>query len=82
MPLLFHPAGVAFHWDHGIDVTASPTWELASQVDVAVAVLSEDPPRAEVTVTADDERLVAEYDENATIVSTRREAVEAGTDDR
>lgn len=74
--LSHHPAGVAFYYDHGIDVTETASWELSRLVDRAVELVDDDPPRARVTVTADGERLVAEIAATGRVDAVHREPVE------
>lgn len=62
--LLDHPAVVAFHWDHGIDLRERPTWTLPWMHDDYATVESEEPVRVRVVVElGDDEAKAANEDE-------------------
>lgn len=41
--LLYHPAVVAFHYDHGIDLTETLVWELSWLHEQETTVVSRDP---------------------------------------
>lgn len=77
--LAHHPAGLAFYYDHGLDVTGMPSWEVARHVGQRLELLDEHPPRARVTLVAADERLVATIDADATVAEIRREPVDETT---
>lgn len=70
-----HPAGIAFYHDHGVDVVETASWELAGRAEFGLERLADDPVRGRVTVTIDDERLVATVDADATVAEIRREPV-------
>lgn len=73
LPLVYHPAAIAFFYDHGVDVTTAPTWEVAAAAaDWAVELLDDDPVRVQVTAPADDEELVATLDETASVSAVER----------
>ena len=70
--LFYHPAAVGFYHDHGIDVTGTPSWEVAARQDVSIDLVSEDPMTARITVTIDDEVLEATIDERAQVAAIER----------
>ncbi len=73
LPLYYHPASVSFLYDHGIDVTTTPTWEVAArQDDQRAEIVSGEPLRVEVSFTMDGETLVATVDENADVAAVER----------
>jgi predicted RNA-binding Zn-ribbon protein involved in translation (DUF1610 family) len=67
--VLDHPAVVAFHHDHGVDVRDRSYVEVEDAVET---VVSEDPPRTRVELSLDDERLVVTLDGDAGVVDTDR----------
>lgn len=69
-----HPAGIAFYHDHGHDVTATPSWEIAGEIEESVERL-DDPLRARIRLEAGDERLVAMVDARGAVTDIRREPV-------
>ncbi|WP_267639762.1 winged helix-turn-helix domain-containing protein [Haloarchaeobius amylolyticus] len=73
--LLSHPAIVAFHHDHGIDVRETPLWEHDWLSTKTADVVEEDPLRVELSFSLDDERLVLVVDRGLTVVEEHREAV-------
>lgn len=71
--LLDQSAIVGFYDDHGIVLSEQPYWRFEWCVDDRpVAILSEDPWRLRVDVTANDERLRVVVDEELSIVETDR----------
>lgn len=73
MALFYHPAALGFYYDHGVDVTRTPTWEIAArQDDLEVEPVSEEPITVRVTVRIDDEALEATIDEHAEVTSVER----------
>lgn len=69
--LLFHPAVVAFHHDHGVDVRAVPTWRLDwYRADANVA--ADDPPQFAAEGTLEGETLRVVVDEELAVVSSER----------
>lgn len=71
--LLFDPATIAFHHDHGVDLTAVPKWELAWAVtDGTTAVTGRDPWAFTVRVPCGGAELVVDLDERLSVVDTRR----------
>jgi len=62
---------VAFHDDHGIDLSETPYWQLEWCVsDAPVTVRSRDPWRLDVAIDLDDERLTVTLDGDLQIVAT------------
>ncbi|MFC6963670.1 winged helix-turn-helix domain-containing protein [Halocatena marina] len=70
--LLYQPIVVAFHHDHGIDVTETPIWEIPWLRDEETTVLSREPWCVQSVVELDGDRLelVVEDDLSVTIVDT------------
>jgi DNA-binding transcriptional ArsR family regulator len=71
--LATHPAVVAFHHDHAIDVREVPLSLLQAVDDDEAWVRDRDPLTACVTYTAGDETLTLAVDEGLTVVETSRE---------
>ena len=71
---VFHPAVVAFYYEHGV----SPRWHAREfdglprvgddQLDHRMALVSEDPPRVEVTICLDGDELGLMFDETVSVV--------------
>ena len=55
--VLYHPAVVAFHHDHGVDLSDTLSWNLPWLRDGRTRIRSRDPLRAETTVELDGETL-------------------------
>lgn len=55
--LLFHPVVVAFHHDHGIDLTETPLWEIPWLRDEQTDILSREPWRVKSVVELGGDRL-------------------------
>lgn len=73
LPIYFHPVGIGFFYDHGIDVTAEPTWRMRALQDVHdVEVRSAEPPTARIDIEIDGDSLTAYVDETATITAIDR----------
>lgn len=71
----YHPASVAFHWEHGIDMTATGMWELARLADDHdwhVERVSEDPDEFRVVLRQDDDALHLYLDSDAAVTRTER----------
>mgnify|MGYP002338708014 CR=1 FL=1 len=70
-----HPASVAFHWDHGVDITAIPMWEFHTRL-VDGRWTSErvgtDPEEYRVVMRADGDELRAYLDGRARVTRTER----------
>lgn len=72
---VFHPAVVAFYYDHGL----SPRWHAEESDDTThdgdqdpdymTDLVSTDPPRVEVTITIDDDELRLTVDGTVTVVN-------------
>ena len=70
--LLTHPAVVAFHYEHGIDVREVPFWQLDWLELGSATVIDDDPLRVEVPITLEDETLTLVVDESEDVVEERR----------
>jgi hypothetical protein len=71
----YHPASVAFHWEHGIDMTATGMWELAQVADEHdwhAERVSEDPDEFRVVLKYDDDTLHLSLDSDAEVTRTER----------
>ncbi|WP_435076687.1 winged helix-turn-helix domain-containing protein [Halococcus sp. AFM35] len=76
LSLLDRSPVVAFHRDHGIDLGATPYWQLDWCVsDDHTTVCSTDPWELELAIDLDDERLRATLDGGLSLVETRRSAL-------
>lgn len=75
---LFHPAVVAFYDDHGVSIRIQAgDFETASLVfdhmhDHGMELLSEEPPRVQVTATLGGDELRLTFDETASVVDVSR----------
>ncbi len=68
--LLAHPAVVSFLYERGVDVRKTPLWRLDFVVDAdRVEVLSTDPRRVAVVVSAGDETMRVVVDDEANVLS-------------
>ena len=65
--VLYHPAVVAFHYDHGVNVVETPWWELPWLRGDSVTRVSDDPLRVRVTVRLDGDELDLVVDEDLTV---------------
>jgi hypothetical protein len=73
LSLLDRSPVVAFYRDHGIDLGATPYWQLDWCVsDDHTTVRSTDPWELEIDIALGDERLRATLDEDLALVETRR----------
>ena len=71
---VFYPAVIAFYYDHGV----SPGWHAREfdglppvgedDVDHEMAMVSEDPPQVEVTISLDGDELGVTFDETVSVV--------------
>jgi hypothetical protein len=69
----YHPAALAFHWDHGLDLSTRGMWELHEHADRWTAErLSTDPDEYRVVMRHDPEELHVYLDGNATVTRTER----------
>lgn len=68
--VLSHPAVVAFHYEHGIDLGETPEWNLTWLRNKQTTLDSRDPPRAttRVTLDGDELELAVDADLNVTVV--------------
>lgn len=71
----YHPASVAFHWDHGVDVTSRGVWEFHDHLYegrwTAEAVAA-DPEEYEVVLRRDGDELRIHLDRTGTVTGTER----------
>lgn len=65
--LLYHPAVVAFHHDHGVDLTETPIWELPWLRDEETSVLSREPWQVRSVVKLDGDRLELAVEEDLSV---------------
>lgn len=65
--LLYHPIVVAFHHDHGIDLTETPIWELSSLRNEETTVLSREPWHVRSVVELDGDRLELAIEEDLSV---------------
>jgi len=70
--LLAHPTVTAFYHDHGIDVLEKPIWTFDWPELGEATVVSDDPLRAETSITLGDETLALVVDESLDVVEERR----------
>lgn len=70
--LLDHPAAVAFHHGHGIDVRTTPHWRLASRESIAYPAESDDDVSTRVTYTIDGDCLTLAVGDDLSVVSVDR----------
>jgi len=68
-----HPAVVAFCYERGVDVTDTPLWELDWAVQPNATLVSTDPLRVDVPIECAGDRLVLTLDEQAAVITERRE---------
>ncbi|MCF2208297.1 helix-turn-helix domain-containing protein [Halobacterium salinarum] len=72
LSLLDDATVVAFHADHGIDVTSTPHWTLGWCVTDDTTAYDPDRDRATVTIRLDDESLTVTLDGSLSVVDTTR----------
>jgi len=65
--VLDHPAVVAFHHEHGVDLRETPLWDLDWLISDQHELLSIDPPRVRVVIPLGDEELLVDVDAEATV---------------
>ena len=68
MGLLSHPAVVAFHYEHGIDIRERSVWEFSVLGGDAERIVSDEPFRATATFRADGNELTITVDEQFEVV--------------
>ncbi|WP_276257639.1 winged helix-turn-helix domain-containing protein [Haloglomus litoreum] len=71
--VLDHPAVVAFHADHGIDLRTDPFWEVPWLLDQPATVESEDPLRVRLVAEIGDDRLSLRLDERLEVLAAERD---------
>lgn len=66
--LLSHPAVVSFYWDHGVDATTLPLWELPAYVDGwDTRIVERAPLQLAVTVAYEGDTMQLTVDETLTV---------------
>lgn len=70
--LLDHPAVVAFHHDHGVDLRETPSWELSWLLGDHAELLDDDPPRARCVVELEGDHLELVVAADATVSGVSR----------
>ncbi|MFB6073068.1 MAG: ArsR family transcriptional regulator [Halobacterium sp.] len=71
--LLWDPGLQSFHWERGVDLTATPTWHLEwAMTDEHTTVRSRDPWRVAVAVEADDDVLELVVDGDLEVLERNR----------
>lgn len=71
----YHPASVAFHWDHGVDITGTGIWELHHHLYEgrwSSERLGANPDEYRVVLRRDDEALRVFLDGNTRVTRTER----------
>ena len=77
--LLYHPAVVSFYWDHGVDASAIPFWDLVRYLDDwHLERVATDPDRFHATVACGIDRLRLAIDDDLD-VSVRGDDEDADT---
>ena len=71
--IMFHPASIAFHYEHGTNLHKIRSWKLDWPVTTTPTITSEDPLRIEVPITLDDETRVFVVNEDLDVVAECRE---------
>jgi|AntRauTorcE11897_2_1112592.scaffolds.fasta_scaffold01574_11 DNA-binding transcriptional ArsR family regulator len=76
-PVHYHPAVEGFLFEHGIDPTEMPSWQVWNRIPRPdVEVVSRDPPTLAVTLAYEGERVVATVEADASVTDVRREQVD------
>jgi len=73
--VVYHPASIAFHWDHGIDVTSRAIWEFHERLydgQWTTERVATDPPEYEVEYQQGEDALRFRLDSTATVTATER----------
>lgn len=65
--LVYRPAVVAFHQNHGVDLTETPIWELPWLRDEETTVLSREPWQVRSVVELDGDRLELTVEEDLSV---------------
>jgi hypothetical protein len=76
LAVLTHPAAVGFHYEQGIDLRETPSWELPWFEPPISTLAGEDPLRFEVPMELEGERYVPTFNRDLTVVEERRESVD------
>ena len=80
----YHPASVAFHWDHGIDIAGKALWELhdfAADGKWSTEKRATDPDEYVVELRQGDDVLRLFLDSEASVTHTERVRRHTGADD-
>lgn len=73
LPCYFHPGVMGFFYDHGIDLTAEPSWRMPTHQDAfSIEEVSADPLRVRVSITIDGDTVAAVVDETMSVVAFER----------
>ncbi|QCC49493.1 winged helix-turn-helix domain-containing protein [Halobellus limi] len=78
---VYHPASIAFHWEHGVDVTARGLWEFHEYVYEGrwtSEQVASDPDEYEVVLRHGEDAVRLYLDLTATVVRTERVRRESG----
>ena len=68
LPLFGHPAVIAFYWEHGVDVTELPLWQLAAYIgDADRRVCESDPLALELQLHRDGASITARIDADGSV---------------
>lgn len=73
--VLYHPASVAFHWEHGVDVTEGGVWKFNVHLFEGrwtAEQISGTPEEYQVVFRHDDDLLRLRIDSDATVTQTER----------
>ncbi|MDY6764811.1 MAG: helix-turn-helix domain-containing protein [Halobacteria archaeon] len=76
---LSHPAVIAFHYDHGIDLRETPVWELDWYDEPRSTVRQDDPLRVELRITLEEETRIFVFDDAMNLVSENAESRPSST---
>jgi hypothetical protein len=79
--VVHHPASIAFHWDHGIDVTSRGIWEFHDRVydgRWTSKQVASDPNEYEVVLRHGDDAVRLHLDSSAAVNRTERVRRERG----
>lgn len=74
LTLISHPAVIAFHYDHGVDLREVPMWELEWFDGEIDTVNGTDPVQVEVSVSIEGETLTLTVDRDGAVVNSSRAA--------
>ncbi|WP_231190272.1 helix-turn-helix domain-containing protein [Haladaptatus sp. DYF46] len=69
--ILHHPAVIAFHYEHGIDLRTTPDWSLDWPTSGISHVVNSDPVHVEIPISLDDETLLLTADRHLDVISQR-----------